>query len=157
MNDEKAMLKAHDQLIANEGVQLIPYIPSLLNGFIEGKRKYFIRNGEFCWFYKLPLMVFEFYNGFNLKFAIEELVRLKTTLADIHRFICHYNAIIAKPDKTDQDLLTLEAEGSKFPIFFRETFVLSKKNAYINAWKELAASVLKSVPVLSMELKARRP
>jgi hypothetical protein len=80
-------------------------------------------------------MVFEFYNGFNLKFAIEELVRLKTTLTDIHRFICHYNSIIVKPDKNDQELLTLEAEGAKFPIFFRETYVLSKKNAYISAWK----------------------
>lgn len=34
MNDEKAMLKAHEQIIANEGVQLIPYIPSILNGFV---------------------------------------------------------------------------------------------------------------------------
>jgi hypothetical protein len=64
-------------------------------------------------------MVFEFYNGFNLKFAIEELVRLKTTLADIYRFICHYNSIISKNDKTDTELLALELEGSKFTIFFR--------------------------------------
>jgi hypothetical protein len=102
-------------------------------------------------------MVFEFYNGFALKFAIEELVRLKTTLGDIHRFICHYNAVIVKPDKNDQELLSLEAEGSKFPLFFRETYVLAKKNAYVSGWKELAGAVLKSVPVLSMELKARRP
>jgi hypothetical protein len=85
------------------------------------------------------------------------LVRLRTTLGDIHRFITHYNAVIAKPDKNDQELLSLEAEGAKFPLFFRETYVLAKKNAYVSAWKELAASVLKSVPVLSMELKARKP
>lgn len=102
-------------------------------------------------------MVFEFYNGFSLKFAIEELVRLRTTLGDIHRFITHYNAVMAKPDKNDQELLSLEAEGTKFPIFFRETYVLAKKNAYISSWKELAGAVLKSVPVLSMELKARKP
>ena len=64
-------------------------------------------------------MVFEFYNGFRLKFAIEELVRLRTTLGDIHRFICHYSAVVCKSDKNDQELLSLEAEGSKFPLFFR--------------------------------------
>lgn len=138
-------------------MQMIPYIPSMIHNCIEGKRKYYVRNGEFCWFFKLPLMVFEFYNGFNLKFAIEELVRLKTTLADIYRFICHYNSIISKSDKTDTELLALELEGSKFTIFFRETYVLSKKLSFINSWKDLVNPILKSVPVLSMELKARRP
>jgi len=64
---------------------------------------------------------------------------------------------MVKSDKTDQELQILEAEGSKFPLFFRETYVLAKKNAYITSWKELADSVIKSVPVLSMELKARKP
>jgi hypothetical protein len=65
--------------------------------------------------------------------------------------------VVCKSDKNDQELLSLEAEGSKFPLFFRSTYVLARKNAYVSAWKELAASVLKSVPVLSMELKARKP
>ena len=35
--------------------------------------------------------------------------------------------------------------------------MLSRKNAYISSWKELANAVLRSVPVLGMELKARKP
>lgn len=138
---------------------LIPYVPTLLAAAApeDSKKKYVIRNGEFCWYFKLLLMIFEFYNGYNLKFAIEELCRLRATLCDIFKFIGHYNLIMEKEDKTDQELLALEAEGSKFPLFFRETYVLAKKNAYISSWKELADSVIKSVPVLSMELKARRP
>jgi hypothetical protein len=46
MIEEKVLsLKMQEQIIANEGVQLIPYVPSIVNGFVEGKRKYFIRNG----------------------------------------------------------------------------------------------------------------
>lgn len=53
-------------------------------------------------------MIFEFYNGYKLKFAIEELVRLKTGLTDIYRFIVHYNNVMGKHDKTDFELLNLE-------------------------------------------------
>ena len=84
-------------------------------------------------------------------------MRLKGVLSDIYKFMEHFNTLMAKHDKTDHELIALEIEGSKLPIFFRETFVLSKKNAYINSWKELADSVLKSVPILAMELKARKP
>lgn len=35
--------------------------------------------------------------------------------------------------------------------------VLNKRNRYILAWKELAESIIMSVPVVSMELKARKP
>lgn len=101
--------------------------------------------------------MFEFYNGYNLKFAIEDQVKLKGILSDVYRFIVHYNLVIDKPDKTDTELASLELEGGKIPIFFRETFVLSKKNSYINTWKEIVDSVLKSVPILNMELKARKP
>jgi hypothetical protein len=59
VNEERAcLLKAQELMSASEGMQLIPYVPTILNGFVEGKRKYYIRNGEFCWFYKLPLMIF---------------------------------------------------------------------------------------------------
>ena len=54
-------------------------------------------------------MIFEFYNGYHLKFAIEDQVRLKSILSDVHRFISHYEVIMEKNDKTDQELLALEA------------------------------------------------
>ncbi len=53
-------------------------------------------------------MMFEFYNGYNLKFAIEDQVRLKSILSDVYKFIAHYNTIMAKPDKVDSDLASLE-------------------------------------------------
>jgi hypothetical protein len=34
---------------------------------------------------------------------------------------------------------------------------LSKKISFMNSWKDLVNPIIKSVPVLSMELKARRP
>ena len=78
-------------------------------------------------------------------------------LAEVSNFIKNYDKIMDNPDKTDLELSTLETDGAKIPIFFREIFVVSKKNSYISIWKELADSVLKSVPVLNMELKARKP
>jgi hypothetical protein len=88
---------------------MVPYTPQLLT-FPAGtnKRKYYIRNGEFCWYFKLLLMMFEFYNGYNLKFAIEDQVRLKSILSDVYKFIAHYNTVMAKPDKVDSDLAALE-------------------------------------------------
>ena len=121
------------------------------------KHKFYVRNIEFVWYFKLALMVFEFCNGYSLKFSIEELVRLRAAIADIHRFMGNYDALMGKEGKTDQDLQSLELEGAKFPMFMRETYILAKKNAYISSWKELANSVLKSVPILGMELKARKP
>ena len=47
-------------------------------------------------------MVLEFYNGFHLKFAIEDQVRLKMLLSDVSKFITHYNILISRVDKTDQ-------------------------------------------------------
>jgi hypothetical protein len=102
-------------------------------------------------------MILEFYNGYNLKFAIEDQVRLKGILSDVSKFITHFNSIIDKHDKTDQELSALEAEGAKLPIFFRETFVLSRKNAFLSVWKDMADSIIKATPVLNMELKARKP
>ena len=46
MLDEKVSLqKFQDQLTGSEGIQLTPYTPLILNGYVEGKRKYLIRNG----------------------------------------------------------------------------------------------------------------
>lgn len=93
--------KNSNQNMAQEGVYLIPYVPHLLNLPTQGKRKYYIRNGEFCWYFKLLLMIFEFYNGYSLKFSIDDQVRLKGLLSDIYKFIMHYNSIMSKQDKTD--------------------------------------------------------
>ena len=43
-----------------DGVLFMPYVPALTGTFAvaEGKKKYFIKNGEFCWYYKLLLMIF---------------------------------------------------------------------------------------------------
>lgn len=121
------------------------------------KKKYSVRNGEFCWYFKFPLMLFEFYNGFRLRFSIEELVKLRSLLLEIQKFLQHYNSVAERAEKSDHELAHLENEACKFPLFLREAFVLSKKNAYVAAWKELADPVIKSVPIVNMELKARKP
>jgi hypothetical protein len=95
--------------LASDGIIQAPYVPQLLTSASPGKRKYYIKNGEFCWYFKLPLMILEFYNGYHLKFAIEDQVRLKGILSDVSRFISHYTELMKKTEKTDHELLALEA------------------------------------------------
>ena len=45
------------QNMGPDGVYIIPYVPQLLTT-AASKRKYFIRNGEFCWYFKLVLLMF---------------------------------------------------------------------------------------------------
>lgn len=35
--------------------------------------------------------------------------------------------------------------------------MLKKKNAYVNSWRIIVDAILDSVPIVSMELKARKP
>lgn len=53
---------------------MVPYSPTLLNRPLElfesQKKKYFIKNGEFCLYYRMLLMLLEFYNGCRLKFFV---------------------------------------------------------------------------------------
>lgn len=51
----------------------------------------------------------------------------------------------------------MDFESSKIQIFIREIWLLKKKCAYVHAWRLIADSVLESVPIVNMELKARKP
>ena len=95
-----------------KAVQVL-YAPSLmqrpLDLFESQKKKYLIRNGEFCWFFRMLLLILEFYNATQLKFAVEEFIRLKNCLSDIYKVIEKYNTVFDKPDKSDADYEYLDA------------------------------------------------
>lgn len=103
------------------------------------------------------LMLLEFYNATQLRFVVEEFVKLKNLLTDVWRLVDRYNAVWDKQERTDADFDYLEGESCKIPIFFKEAYIVSNKNAQIQAWKAIADHLLKSVPVINMEVKARRP
>ncbi len=62
-----------------------------------------IKNGEFCLYYRMLLMLFEFYNACLMKFAVEEFIKLKNALTDIYRLIEKYYGVYEKSDPTDGD------------------------------------------------------
>ena len=81
----------------------MPYRPCLLkeSPCCEGRRKFIVRNNDFVWFFKLGLMIVEFYNGFSLRFSIEEVVRLRGVLSEVFRFMGNYQVLMSRLDKTD--------------------------------------------------------
>lgn len=121
------------------------------------KKRFTIRNTEFTIYFKFLIMILEFCKGYKLKFTLEELLKLKNSLAEIYRFIEHFDAFNEKPDPSDLELSNLEAEGAKIQIFIREYWILKKKNDYVLSWKHMADTILDSVPIVNMELKARKP
>jgi hypothetical protein len=42
-------------------------------------------------------------------------------------------------------------------VFIREIWLLKKKIAYVHSWTIIVDSILESVPIVNMELKARKP
>ena len=102
-------------------------------------------------------MILEFYKGYKLKFSLEELLRLKLSLIEISKFIQHFDNFNEKSDPSDAELSSLEAEGAKIQIFISEYWILKRRNAYVSSWKLMTDAVLDSVPIISMELKARKP
>ena len=108
-------------------------------------------------YFRMLLMLLEFYNATQLRFVVEEFLKLKNLLTDVFRLVEKYNAVYDKTERTDTDFEYLEAESCKIPIFFKEAYLITNKNAQIQAWKTIADHLLKSVPVINMEVKARRP
>lgn len=73
----------------------------------NNKKKYSIKNPEFSWYFKFYLVILEFYKGYQLKFCLDELQRLKTTLTEIWRFIQHFNKLYEREECTDQEVYNL--------------------------------------------------
>lgn len=76
---------------------MVSYSPCLLSRPYEisdvQKKKYVIKNGEFCWYFRMLLMLFEFYNGCKLKFVVEEFTKLKNSLSDVFKIIEKYKVL----------------------------------------------------------------
>jgi hypothetical protein len=45
------------------------------------RKKITVKNGEFTWYFKFLIMILEFSKGYKLKFCLEELLKLKNSLA----------------------------------------------------------------------------
>lgn len=52
---------------------------------------------------------------------------------------------------TAAELFTLEAEGSKLPLFTLEGWMVRKRSKYVQCWVNMANTVLESVPILKLE------
>lgn len=64
-------------------------------------------------------MLLEFCKGYKLKFCLEEMDKLKSSLTEIYKFITNYDKLVKRSDPTDIELAHLEAEYVKIPIFIR--------------------------------------